>query len=528
MKIVLFALNSSYIHTNLAVRCLKQTLQNAGAEPVIIERSLKDKRDSILYDLYAENADLYGFSAYIWNINELLQYASCLKLLHPECKIVFGGPEVSFVDDSFFNKYPYVDHIIRGEGEEAIVYLYKYGSDKRILDGNIYKGFSKSGIMYETAPRGSIVYYESSRGCPYHCSFCLSSLTEGTRAKSAEITLRELQELEQIPGEIKIVKFVDRTFNFDRERAKAIWKALSGNEYRLKYHFEICAELLDDESIELLSTMPKEKIQLEIGIQSTNQDTLEACNRSSNIELILENTRRIYNNDNIHIHCDLIAGLPYETYKRFAQSYDEVHPYCHKLQLGFLKLLPGSELQADSEKHKIVYNPEPPYTILYNQYIRYEEIHKLQKIATISDRYNNGSFEHTMKYIFKNINSPFAFFEGIETNCKADFSSFSQNEIRELLYSYAGNLVDPVLLAAYMRFDFLLNEAGKFPYYLHNEPYDESQVKKAKSEFINECKKTCLNVHIPSLEAHFFEFDCDRVYLIDRRNSMYYIRDYRN
>lgn len=531
MKTVLFALNCSYIHTNLAVRCLKAVLQSAGSDVIIIERSLKDKRDAVLYDLYAENAVLYGFSAYIWNINELYRYASALKILRPNCKIVFGGPEVSFEEESFFSNHPYIDYLIRGEGEDAIVNLYKYGSDKRIIDGSIYKNFKESGIMYDTAPLGtrsvpygSIVYYESSRGCPYNCAFCLSSLSDGIRAKTAEETLSGLRQFENLSDDIKIVKFVDRTFNFNRERANVIWRALMSNEYRLRYHFEICAELLDDESIDILSKMPKGKIQLEIGIQSTNRATLEACKRGSNISLVLENTGRLFKNGNIHIHCDLIAGLPYESYNRFVESYDEVHSRCDMLQLGFLKLLPGSGLRTDSERYGIVYNQNPPYTILYNNYISYEELYRLQIIAAISERCRSGGFENTMHFLFKNVSSPFKFYEGIATAYEADFSSISQNKIRELLYLYAGNFVDPVMLSAFMRFDYLLHETGRYPSYLRTEQDNEKIIKKAKSDFISECKLEYPTVHIPSLEAHTFEFDKDNVYLIDRSNGMYYIR----
>jgi radical SAM superfamily enzyme YgiQ (UPF0313 family) len=524
LKTVLFALNSSYIHTNLAVRCLKKALQKAGADAVIIERSQKDKRDAVLYDLYAENAAIYGFSAYIWNINDLYRYASLLKLLLPGCKIVFGGPEVSFESEEFFFERPYIDYIIRGEGEDAIVNLIKYGSDKRIIDGGIYSGFAEAGMMYDIAPHGSIVYYESSRGCPYCCAFCLSSLSQGVRAKSAETTLSELRCFEQLSNDIKIVKFVDRTFNFDRERAKTIWRALISDEYRLKYHFEICAELLDEESFEILSEIPNNKIQLEIGVQSTNRATLDACERRGDVSLVLKNTRRIHETGNIHIHCDLIAGLPYESYERFIESYDTVHSCCDMLQLGFLKLLRGSRMRAESERYGILYNPEPPYTILYNDYIGYKELFCLQRIAAISERYRGGGFENTMRYIFKNINSPFRFYEGIGKVNNIDFASASQNIVRELLYSYAVNLVDPALLSAYMRFDYLLYETGRYPAYLRAESDDDILMKKFKYDFIAECKHDNLNVHIPSLEAHFFIFDPENVYLIDRSNGMYYIR----
>lgn len=524
MKTVLFALNSSYIHTNLAVRCLKTALQNSGSETCLIERNLKDKRDSVLFDLYAENADLYGFSAYIWNINELYRYASALKILRPECKIVFGGPEISFERDDFFIGHPYIDYIIRGEGEDALVDLVHHGSSVRIIDGGIYKKFTDTGISYKTAPGGSIVYYESSRGCPFSCTFCLSSLTDGIRAKSAEKTLSDLREFEKLQGSIKIVKFVDRTFNFDIERAKKIWRALTGNEFRLKYHFEICAELLDEETIDLLSEFPKDKIQLEIGIQSTNPETLKACRRSMDTAMILGNTRRIFEKGNIHIHCDLIAGLPYETYSRFAVSFDQVQSVCHMLQLGFLKLLPGSQLRSDAGKYGIVFNPEPPYTVLYSRDISYEELHRLGRIAEVSERYSSRGFENTMKFILKNINSPFKFYEGIASALPEDFSSASQNKLRELLYDYAGKVLDPGLLSAYLRLDYLLHETGRYPSYLRAGQYDGNIAEKAKKEFIAESKLNGFSVHTASLEAHIFEFEPDQVYLIDRTAGIYYTR----
>ncbi|MDD4774172.1 MAG: DUF4080 domain-containing protein [Eubacteriales bacterium] len=525
MKIILFALNSSYTHTNLAVRYLKSVLDCAGTETHIIERNLKDKRDAVLYDLYAGSADVYGFSAYIWNINEMYRYAAALKILRPDCKIVFGGPEVSFADEELINNHRYIDYIIRGEGEDAFVNLVKNGSDKRIIDGTGFENFTQTGNMYTTVPRGSIIYYESSRGCPYNCAFCLSSLTEGIRAKTAETVLSDLLEFENFTEDIKIVKFVDRTFNFDRERSKTIWRALAGDEYSLKYHFEICADLLDDESIDLLSKMPQDKMQFEIGVQSTNPATLEACMRRSNISLVLENTRRLHNNGNIHIHCDLIAGLPYESYDRFAVSYDQVHSCCDFLQLGFLKLLHGSCLREHSDRYGIVYNPEPPYTILYNNYISYEELYRLGRIVSISERFEKTSNKNTMNFIFKNVNSPFKFYEGIAEVYKSDLSSLSQYKARELLFSYAKNLVDPLLLSAYMRFDWLLYETGKCPPYLRGGVNKERMLIKSKNEFIAEYKSNHPSERVPSVEAHIFEFDRSNVYLIDRVNHVYYIRD---
>ena len=315
MKIVLFSLNASRTHTNLAIRCLAKSLkQNGFNEVVLMERTEKDVRFDTLLHLYEEKADLYGFSTYIWNIDAHLTLAQNLKQLLPNSTILFGGPEVSYHNESFLDSHAYIDYLIRGEGENAIVTLAQAIEQNftlpRIIDGGIYQGFLEAGVPYESKEdtSGSILYYESSRGCPYSCAYCLSSLhtTPRVRAKSVKATLADLEAFEAFDN-IRIIKFVDRTFNFDKNRAMAIWEALQSPKYTKNYHFEVCASLLDQESLALLSRFEKGKIQLEIGVQTTNPKVLDAINRRDDTKEVLKNLETLLSFGNMHIHADLIA-----------------------------------------------------------------------------------------------------------------------------------------------------------------------------------------------------------------------------
>ena len=464
MKIALFALNSSYIHTNLAVRCLQNALRAAGHTAEILEFALKDRRSDILHALYTADADLYGFSVYIWNVEEMQNTAAALKKLRPGAKIAFGGPEVSFSGEEYLAAHPYIDHLIRGEGEAALTALADGRTQEAIVDGSAYAGFAEAGILYDGAPASSIVYYESSRGCPYRCAFCLSGRKErgvpSVRAKSASRTLEELLEFNRFP-QVRIVKLVDRTFNFDRERAKEIWRGLLDDRYRLHYHFEICAELLDEESFALLARMPAGKIQLEIGVQSTNPATLAACCRPSDTPRVIAAARRIHEMGNIHVHCDLIAGLPYESYARFGQSFDDLHGSCTMLQLGFLKLLHGSELRRRAREYGLVFSDTPPYQILSTPDLSYEELFRLERIASLLERLeSSGKFPHTTRYIFANAPSPFRFYEAFSDELGRDVSQLSQNALFEALRRFFAQ--DP-LITLPLCLDYLLTNTTPLP-----------------------------------------------------------------
>ena len=455
MKIVLFAINGSFSHSNLAIRCLRAPLERAGFEVVLIEHTLRDRTAHILEHLYRENADIYGFSCYIWNVDPMLTLAETLKSLKPESRIVLGGPEVSYGLERFEN-LSWIDAIVRGEGEEAMRSLcqaIQEGRDYPRISGGDAVTFADAGVHYrEGEETGGILYYESSRGCPYSCAYCLSSATHGVRFKSVEQTLGELLEFEKIHTNCKVIKFVDRTFNADRQRANAIWRALLDEKYTKSYHFEICATLLDEESFDILSRFPKGKVQLEIGLQSTNPQTLAASSRHINAAKVIGAAKRIKDVGNVHVHLDLIAGLPYEDYASFARSFDDAYGSSDMLQLGFLKLLHGTELRARAEEYEYRSLPTPPYTVLQSKWITYDEMQRLTHIAEVLDRYlESGRFAHALWYLTPLMPSPFRFWEGLsiylENRDTRPLQRISQPDAFRYLLEYAKEKMENVDLS---------------------------------------------------------------------------------
>ena len=355
MKVVLFALNASWSHTCLALRCLRAPLEREGFEVVLAEHTLKDRTAHVLERLWRENADIYSFSCYIWNLRETLSLAKSLRGLLPHCKILLGGPEVSYATERFLGEN-WIDGIVCGEGESALTELclaIRIGEAiPRITHGGKPEVMQDEGILYRRGEgQGGILYYESSRGCPYSCGYCLSSATAGVRMKSVEQTVADLLAFEREGIDCRIIKFVDRTFNADPRRANRIWEALLSESYTKHYHFEVCASLLNEESFSILKKFPKGKIQLEFGLQSTNPETLAEVSRHIDPTAVIGAVRRIYEMGNIHVHLDLIAGLPYESYQCFGKSFDDAYGCCDLLQLGFLKLLYGTKLRDRAEDY---------------------------------------------------------------------------------------------------------------------------------------------------------------------------------
>ena len=477
MKIVLFAINGSFSHSNLAIRCLRNPLERAGFEVVLIEHTLRDRTAHILEHLYREKADVYGFSCYIWNIEPMLTLAETLKSLLPKSKIVLGGPEVSYGLERFENT-PWVDAIVRGEGEEAMLSLCQAigeGKDYPRISGGDAVTFSDAGVHYrEGEETGGILYYESSRGCPYSCAYCLSSATHGVRFKSVEQTLDELLEFEKIHTNCKIIKFVDRTFNADVKRANAIWQALLDEKYTKSYHFEICASLLNEESFDILSRFPKGKVQLEIGLQSTNPKTLAASSRHIDAAKVIDAARRIRKVGNVHVHLDLIAGLPYEDYASFAKSFNDAYGASDMLQLGFLKLLHGTELRARAEEYEYCYLPTPPYTVLQSKWMSYDEMQRLTHMAEVLDRYlESGRFEHALWYLTPQMPSPFAFWEGLSRHLEESdtrpLQRISQPDAFRYLLEYAKRAIqtlDIPTLKQMLAADFAQHENKNPPSFL--------------------------------------------------------------
>ena len=477
MKILLFALNGSYVHTNPAVRCLREPLLSFSYDVKIIEKNLRDRRESVLHELYIQRADVYGFSVYIWNLCEMLSFARDLKTLLPSAKIVFGGPEVSF-DTERFDDMDFIDHIVCGEGENSFSLLCNdifAGTNRgRIINASKSENFELEGIHYDRDDiclDGVMLYYESSRGCPYNCTYCLSSCIDGIRYKSVDKTLADLLAFEQLPWNFSTVKFVDRTFNFDKKRANAIWRALADTKYTKTYHFEICASLLDEESFEIFASLPKGKIQLEVGLQSTNKKTLDEVARHISPDKVIENVKRISKLGNIHVHVDLIAGLPHESYERFARSFDALYGNCDMLQLGFLKLLHGTKLRLDADKYGYKYLCEPPYTVLSSNDISYDEMYRLSEIAALLSRYyESGHFRHMLGYAVSQVESSFYFYEKFAEYIKEKdgrpITQIGQSDAYRLLFEYSLEYCQREALLERAREDYLSSENRRLPPFL--------------------------------------------------------------
>ena len=526
LKTVLFALNGSYSHTNLAVRAIGCALRAAGEDAVIVEKNLKDTRLSVLETLVKENADVYGFSTYIWNAPEMFAFAAELKTLLPRALTVFGGPEVSFEDEGFFERHPEADVIVAGEGEDAfpaLVKAYASGEDvrRRVIHGEPYRDFASSGIYYDEigeAPQG-LVYYESVRGCPFSCAYCLSSCTEGIRAKSVEKTLADLLAFEKFDG-IRTVKLVDRSFNFDRNRAKTLWRALASDRYTKEYHFEVSAALLDEECFGILADVPKGKFRLEIGVQSTNPDTVRAIGRALDTEKTLAALARLHEKGNLHVHADLIAGLPHEGYGSFAKSFDDVYGKGNVLQLGILKLLRGSRMRREAEKYGILYSPNVPYRVLQTDDLSFSELMRLERIDGLNDRFSNsGKFDFTFPYLPKAVGSPFRFFDGLCDFAEEKFSCreiarLPQAEAFRLLWEYAcrlsedGCALDLNEIRERLAMDFLLGETRRLPPFLHTHTVSAEEKYVVLSAVEVKRRAACETVRFPWLS--------EKIAIVDR------------
>ncbi len=477
MKILLFALNGSYAHSNLAIRCLRPPLERAGFDVLLLERNLRDRTAHILESLYHADADVYGFSCYIWNLSQMLSLSRHLHMIRPHAKIILGGPEVSYATERF-DGMDWIDHIICGEGESVLPAVCRKIMDgetaERVVVASTPCDMAHEGIFYRDGEEtGDILYYESSRGCPYSCAYCLSSATHDFRMKPVEETLQDLLQFETLQAPAKIIKFVDRTFNADVRRANAIWEALLSDQYTKTYHFEVCATLLDEESFAILSRFPKGKIQLEFGLQSTNPETLRASARHIDPHAVIEAVRRVKEMGNIHVHLDLIAGLPYETYDRFARSFDEAYGAADLLQLGFLKLLYGTELRARAKDYGYRCLEEPPYTVLESRWINYEELQRLSHIAEVLERYlESGRFAHALWYLAPLMPSPFRFWEGLcDFLAEKDprpLQRISQPDAYRYFWEYAAALpfCDRTALSDLLAADFEANEHKRAPHFL--------------------------------------------------------------
>lgn len=438
MKVLLTTLNSKFIHTNLAIRYIREYSRYLEGEDYRLfmkEYTINNSIDFIMKDIYKINPDVIVFSVYIWNVEDIARLCENIKKIKSNIKIAFGGPEVSYDFVNAMRRYPFVDYILYGEGE--VVYrdlILRFLGKKKIEyvkgichreNGEITVNEAMPLIAnldeipspYENIDRSEyenkIVYFESSRGCPFNCQYCISSAIEGLRYFSVPRIKRDLKNL--IDARVSQIKFIDRTFNANREIAKDVMNFLMENDNGYtSYHFEVTAHLIDDDMLEFLKNCKAGLFQFEIGVQSTNERTLEAVGRKDDFKRLTKVVNTISSYRNIHQHLDLIAGLPYESYERFSYSFDHVFKLKSEcLQLGFLKMIKGTGIRDRADEHNYQYKDYPPYEILSNKYISYGEILKLKDIEEILETYyNSGNFKLSTEFVIERYyERPFKFFE---------------------------------------------------------------------------------------------------------------------
>ena len=428
MKILLTAINSKFIHSNLAVRYLKAFTKDLPYESKIREFSINDREERILKEIIEEKADVVAFSTYIWNVEIVSNVANLIKLVSPQTEILYGGPEVSYDSKDFMEKN-IGEYLIEGEGEKTYRDFVKYKLGLKELSDIKGLYYRKNDEIIFNGPRplmnmdeivfpyeededlnNKIVYYESSRGCPFRCKYCLSSTTHGVRFHSIERTLEELNFF--IKKGVRLVKFVDRTFNCNHKYSMAIWDFLIKADTNTKFHFEISADILKEEEIELLRKAPKGRFQFEVGVQTTNDNVLKNINRFVNFSDIKEKVEELLSINNINQHLDLIAGLPGEDYKSFVKSFNDVHSIKpEEIQLGFLKLLKGSDMRRDAYLYNMKYSPYPPYEILSTDKISYDEIQILKRVEAVVDKYyNSQKFNTILEFFYDKFETPYEFF----------------------------------------------------------------------------------------------------------------------
>ena len=457
MKFLLVAVNAKYIHSNPAVYSLKRFAGEYTDAVEIAEYTINNRMEDILEDIYRRKPDVIGFSCYIWNIGMVEKLMGGLHKLLPKLPVFLGGPEVTYDADKLLRKYPYLTGIFIGEGEATFAEVVKYYVTKEQVEARCanlgeqsaagekvnvseekHKSLEdipglmlRSGMTPERKPlnltdvpflyddmapfTNRIIYYETQRGCPFRCSYCLSSIDKTVRFRDIEVVKKELAFF--LEKKVKQVKFVDRTFNCNHDHAMAVWQYLYDHDNGVtNFHFEIAGDILREDEIALVAKMRPGLVQFEIGVQSTNTDTLREIRRVMDIEKLKQVVAALKAAHNVHIHLDLIAGLPYEDYDSFARSFDDVYAMePEQLQLGFLKVLKGSYMAEMAESYGLVYTDYAPYEVLYTNWLSFTEICRLKRIEEMVEiYYNSGQFAHSLPVMIADLGQgAFAFYEAL-------------------------------------------------------------------------------------------------------------------
>jgi len=469
MKIFLIAINARFTHSNLALRYLRSYTNKTNYPTTLIEFTINQNIDEILEELVNIKPDVLCFSAYIWNSVFLKKILSVIGKILPNTKIVLGGPEVSYNADLWIKKHDSIDYIISGAGEAGWHYLLDKAfqvSEKIIAKTNYL--FSEIPFPYleDEFPdlNQKYIYYESSRGCPFKCSYCLSSrLDQGLDYRDLELVKQELNWL--ISKSPKIIKFVDRTFNSNNKRAREIWQFLIDSGTSTKFHFEIHPSLLTEFDFEVLSIAPKDLFQFEIGIQSTNPHTIKEIGRFEKWEKIKYNISKLLEIENIHSHSDMIVGLPFEDKAKTIESFNNIYTLkADHFQVGFLKVLPGTEMSEKTDEYDIVAHDFPPYEILQNQWMEFDDIRNFKNVEHVLELLSNSDkFSTFLDNMIPKFPSPFHFFEAVSPFFKEVRSAKWEKSASALLVFCSSNFPNDLLFSKdCLKWDFCLTSKVKF------------------------------------------------------------------
>lgn len=487
MKVVLATLNAKFIHSSIALKYLEAACRPICPETISKEYTINNDLLTILSDIYKEQPAIVGLACYIWNVDMTLKLAGLLKKVLPKVIIILGGPEVTYDSAEIMKQYSCVDYVVQGEGEETLQGLLaalRSNSPVHDIAGLTFKhnevivtGTPQIVADLNTIPfpycdedldklRDRIIYYESARGCPFSCSYCLSSATCGVRFFSLDRVYKHLQFF--ITHNVRQVKFVDRTFNARKEHYLPILRFLENSDCRTNFHFEIAADVLDDEVVEFLKEVPVGKFQFEIGIQSTYEETLDKISRHNNWSKIVNYVTKIISYGNIHVHLDLIVGLPEESYERFGQSFNDVYQLQPQmLQIGFLKMLKGAAIRMSGDQYNYIFLDYAPYEVLANDSLTYGEVRKLKILEEVFNQvYNTGRFQRTLQFLitvhggnaFNFYHDLTTYWEEEELHLVAHSSKSLYKYLVDFCQVYYAQEVD--LVQEFLKFDALMSDKG--------------------------------------------------------------------
>jgi len=487
MKVVLTTLNAKFIHSSMALKYLEAACRPICPRIISKEYTINNELLTILSDIYKEQPVIVGMACYIWNVDMTLKLVDLLKKVLPKVVIVLGGPEVTYDPADIMKQHSSVDYVVQGEGEESLQALLIALRSNSPVNGIAGLTFRQDTIIVTGEPqivpdlntipfpycdedidklKDKIIYYESARGCPFSCSYCLSGATCGVRFFSLDRVYKDLQFF--ITHNVRQVKFVDRTFNARKEHYLPILRFLAKSDCLTNFHFEIAADILDDEVVEFLKEVPVGRFQFEIGIQSTCEQTLDKISRHNNWLKIVDYVTKIISYQNIHVHLDLIVGLPQESYERFGQSFNDVYQLePHMLQIGFLKMLKGAAIRADGEKYNYIFLDYAPYEVLANNCLTYGDVRKLKILEDVFNQvYNTGRFVHTLQFLitlhgcgaFKFYHDLVTYWEEHELHLVAHSSKSLYKYLVDFCQVYHTQEVG--IIQEFLKFDALMSEKG--------------------------------------------------------------------